>query len=97
MPESANTWPPSRSMMRRASAFASASDAALRLPDAFDVAYTAKPIAATTKMMRTSSAPFMALSVPTGKGLLGSPRSMPRSIEAITPWERLSVLWMLGF
>jgi hypothetical protein len=59
VPDSAKTWPPSLSITRRASALASASVAAVRLPDAFDDAYTAKPIAATTKRMRTSRTPFM--------------------------------------
>jgi phenylalanyl-tRNA synthetase beta subunit len=62
-------------MSRRASAFASASEAALRLPEAFEELYTANPMAAMTTMMRTSKTPFMASSVPTGKlGALASSR-----------------------
>src|SRR3954467_7834012 len=53
-------------MARRASAFASSSDAALRLPDALDDATTAKAITATRATMSTSRKLFMAFSVPTG-------------------------------
>jgi phenylalanyl-tRNA synthetase beta subunit len=59
-------------MSRRASAFASASEAALRLPEAFDELYMANPTAAMTTMMRTSKTPFMASSVPTGKNRSGA-------------------------
>ena len=45
--------------MRRASALASASEAALRLPEAFEELYTANPMAAMTTMIRTSKTPFM--------------------------------------
>jgi hypothetical protein len=57
-------------MSRRASAFASASEAALRLPEAFEELYTANAMAAMTTMIRTSKTPFMASSVPTGNGAI---------------------------
>ena len=59
VPVMLSTCPPSRSMSRRASAFASASEAALRLPEAFEELYTANPMAAMTTMIRTSKTPFM--------------------------------------
>ena len=69
-------------MSRRASAFASASEAALRLPEAFEEAYTATPIATMTRTMRTSKAPFMASSVPsnvTAKWAVSQSRVTPRA------------------
>jgi hypothetical protein len=59
-----STWPPRRSISRRASALASARLAALRLPEARDELHTASPIAATTTRMSTNSTPFMASTVP---------------------------------
>ena len=55
-------------MMRRASAFASSSEAALRRSEARIAPYTTAPSATTTKTTRTSRTPFMTFSVPTGKG-----------------------------
>ena len=53
-------------MTLRASAFASAREAADRLAELRDALQTARPIAATTTMMSTSKKPFMATSVLTG-------------------------------